>query len=80
MKKRLRIGQLVWIEFLDHCANHDRPMMCRAYGKISSISKLHITITVWEVIGENKADTSLNAERFTIVRSAIRQVQHLQEV
>jgi hypothetical protein len=80
MSIRLRKGQIVSIEFLDHCAGGSKPIVCRVYGKITSISKKHVEVITWETIGEDKATTLLNDERFIIVRSAIKQIFHLQEI
>lgn len=79
MKKRLRKGQMVSIEFLDHCIGTTSPILCKAFGVINQITKKHIELSSWIVLNEDKETTKANTEQFIIVRSAIQKINHLIE-
>ena len=72
----LRRGQVVAVQFYDHMQGGKRPVLCTAYGKVSGIAASCVVIDSWVVKG-GKAMSSVNNERFCIVRSAIRSVTEL---
>ena len=77
---RLRKGQLVAVRFLDHLECSDQPYDFTVYGRLLSIAPDSLTVGCWTYTDgkENRNLTDTNLKCFTIVRSAIKSVMHLE--
>ena len=75
---RLRKGQIVAVEFLDHCEGADAPIPFAVYGYLVSASRKSLTIDSWRYLDPVKPYDD-NVKRFTIVRSAITRIAVLTE-
>jgi len=72
----LRRGQLVEVEFLDHCENASTPLRFVVYGRLSSITKEAIAVDSW-CYANKRTRYDCNVRRTTIVRSAIKRIRRL---
>jgi hypothetical protein len=76
---RLRKGQIVCVEFLDHCTGATEPLPFAVYGRLAHIDDKSLSVDVWCHRHKRHAYDD-NVERFTIIRSAITKIVQLQEV
>ena len=76
---RIRTGQIVRVQFLDHVQDGHKPMEFAVYGQIGHIDKQSIRIDCWCHAEKDHAH-DLNVTSFTLLRSTILKITHLQEV
>lgn len=77
---RLRRGQVVKIEFLDHVQAGDNPHRYVVYGELTKISPTALVITTWAYADKSLKPDDDNEQRYTIVRAAIVKVTQLKEI
>ena len=71
----LRKGQLVAVNFMDHCAGN-RALTFVVWGRLASVGRKALVVEVWGY--PNKSDKpDANCERYTILRSAVLSVVRL---
>lgn len=74
----MKPGQVVRIEFLDHCMNEGLegtdPVLCEVFGRIFKVSKDHVVVVSWGVMDPTRAS---GCEVFTVLRSTILKVKVL---
>ena len=75
-----RRGQIVAVEFLDHCQDGDgKPLCFVVFGRLVAVDRQSLTVACWtysDLHRERMGDA--NVTSFTIVRSAIQNVTRLQ--
>ena len=68
--KRVKKGDVVRIEFLDHIENDDEPLTLEVFGRVRLITDNAITVAGWQPVCPD--DACSNSETiWTIVRGAI---------
>ena len=65
----MKLGDIIQVEFLDHCSNDTEPMLFLAWGRLSKIDKKYIVIQTWAKT--DIKETNPNNECFCIIRSCI---------
>lgn len=75
---RIRKGQIVAVDFLDHVEGADHPLAFTVYGRVGCVTPQSITVDSWCYADKTQASDQ-NVGRFTIVRSAIRGIRRLTE-
>ncbi len=81
---RLRRGQVVAIEFLDHCEGGSTPIEFVVFGRLAAVKPQSLTVAAWTYADKAKERAFPHSEthdfkdanlvHFTIVRSAIKKV------
>ena len=69
--RKLRKDQVVAVEILDHCENHDVPMPCTVWGKVVKVADNYFTVRCWEV---REPSHDNNCTDYTIVKSCVTSV------
>ena len=69
-RKPMRVGQIVMVEFLDHCEGGDEAILFRVYGEVATVSRTNIGIDAW-AYADSEQEHDDNETRFNIVRRAI---------
>ena len=65
----MKLGQVVQIEFLDHCKGATEPMRFYVWGRVGRIDRVSVTILTWACPDSLESDH--NTEEFCLVRSCI---------
>lgn len=74
---KVRVGDIVAVHFLDHCADGDEAMAFIVYGRVSKNTRTVYIIDSWayeDVTAEVDLD---NINQFTIVKRAVTSVDIL---
>ena len=74
---RLRKGQIVEVEFLDHVEGGSVPLAFVLYGRVAAITREAVVIDSW-CYASSTERYDPNVNRHTIVRSAIKRVSQLE--
>jgi hypothetical protein len=76
---KVSVGNLVEIRFWDHHENLDEPVEYFVYGRVAKVTRLAITVHTWATIDGKPVDEDNrhNIHMFTIVRSAITEINFL---
>ena len=80
-KKPIKVGDVIYAVFWDHCENFTDAMQFEAYGKVTKITKKAYIIHTWmyhnpvQRATDNNASTNENC--FAIVRSTIDSIKVL---
>jgi hypothetical protein len=75
--KKVKDGQVVRIQFLDHVEGDDEPCEFEVFGRVVKQDTESTTVVSWAFVGErNRADDS-NVTSFCIVNKAIKQIDTL---
>ena len=76
LPNNLKKGDLVQIEFLDHCEDGDDAMRFYVWGRISRITRHAITVTCWDFVNPDDAFTSAEGtvKSFSIVKKAMKRL------
>lgn len=74
---RLKKGDLVEIEFLDHVEDGAEPLRFRVYGRVAVNGRRHFEVLSWAYADRDEGGGDPNEKRFTIVKSAINHVRKL---
>lgn len=72
-RPRLRRGQIVAVEFDDHCQGGADPIRFVVYGELAEVTRSHLKIDSW-AYADRRAAHDPNESRFTLVRAAVRRV------
>ena len=74
---RVRKGDEIAIDFLDHGESSQGPLEFTVYGRVVSQDKNHIVVASWVYLDTDKRfrDDDYNVTQFTIVRSTIRAIR-----
>ena len=76
---KLRVGQLVAVEFMDHVEDGSEPMACTVYGRVAKVHKDFVTVDCWCYTNiETEYDS--NVKRYTILRSTVVTMKELKEI
>jgi hypothetical protein len=75
---RLRKGQIVKVEFLDHAVGGNHAIRFVVYGEIAAITPTSISIDSW-AYADKAARHDGNETRYTIVRNAITSITQLEK-
>jgi len=75
---RLRKGQIVCIEFVDHVRDASIPLPFAVYGRLSQITPKALSVDCWCHQNPTLPHDD-NVERYTIVRAAITKITRLVE-
>lgn len=83
MKRKLKVGMVVAIHFLDHMHNSDgdKPQEAIMYGRVAVITDIALTVDAW-ALEDPQADRGKSGdvtESFTIVRATISKIKQLEE-
>jgi hypothetical protein len=78
---KLKIGDVVAVQFLDHCENahtddNDDALPFWVFGKIGAKRKRSITVDVWCYV-DRTLERDSNVQSYTIVKAAIMDVKIL---
>lgn len=73
---RLRKGQLVAVEFIDHVQHSNEPLTFVVYGRLLQVDRRSLVVGCW-CYAEPRKKFDHNVDRYTIVRSAITKITHL---
>ena len=71
----MKPGDIVRVEFYDHCEDGDEPIKITAYGVLESQAQTHIVINSWVGCDDNPH----NNKRFCIITSCISRMTKLHE-
>jgi len=71
-------GQVLAVEFDDHCEDDDEPMRFIVYGRVACVSRRHLVLDSWAHVDPERERDDGNVKRWTIVRSAIVRVDWLE--
>ncbi len=74
---KLRKGQIVAVDFLDH-AEGSRPIRFIAYGRLAFVNRTALVLESWAYADRSKPCDS-NVVRHTIVRAAIKNIDILRK-
>lgn len=77
---RVRKGDEIAIDFLDHGESSHGPLEFTVYGRVISQDKNHIVVGSWVYMdpGKRIKPDDYNVTQFTIVRSTIRAIRFVQ--
>lgn len=80
-RPKIKVGDLVDIEFLDHAEDADDSMVFKLAGEIMEITKTSYIVATWryasEVSRAKDDNTKENENRFAIVKKAILNIRKL---
>ena len=76
LPNNLKPGDLVQIEFLDHCEDGDDAMRFYVWGRISRITRHAVTVTCWDFVNPEDAHTAAagTIKSFSIVKTAMQKL------
>lgn len=74
---RLRRGNVVAIDFLDHVQDGKDPLEFRVFGRVIAVDRRSITVAAWEYADQKAPDH--NCTTYTIVRSTITHLATLEQ-
>jgi len=76
---KLAVGQLVRIEFLDHCEDGTQPIVITVTGEVMRLTpRSHVVIRCW-ALDKNMYDP-INDKVFTILLSTVTHIDRLKVV
>lgn len=73
---KTRPGDIVAVRFLDHVQDGDEPIEFIVFGRVHAVKRTHLVIASW-VYADPTIPTDANELVWTIVKSAVTQIQHL---
>ena len=76
---RLRRGQVVEVEFLDHCEGGGVPIAFTVWGRLLTVDPVSITVAGWTYADKTAAQspTDPNIKCWTVLRSTIKTIRQL---
>lgn len=74
-KKKGLIGKEVKLVFLDHVKDSDRLILCEIWGRVVGETEEQINIAVWDLPECDAESRYHNQERYTIIKSAIKEIK-----
>lgn len=76
----MKRGDIVALEFDDHCSGADELVRFVAYGKVAKVTRASVTIDCWHYADESETDRGENVDRYTIARKTIKSAKVLREL
>jgi hypothetical protein len=77
---KLKIGQLVCVELLDHARGSSEPYAFSVYGRLARLDDEVVCVDSWGFTDKSRPHDPDNVDRYAIVRSAVKRIIPLQEL
>jgi hypothetical protein len=75
--QKIKVGDIVEVEFLDHVEDGDEPFLFIVWGKVAVNKRKHYEILCWAHAEKSVEAWPHNEKRFTIVKGAITRISKL---
>lgn len=74
---KVKAGDIVECEFLDHVEDGGDPIRFRVWGRVAVVKREHYEILSWTYADEKSEAGDHNEKRWTIVRAAVVRITKL---
>jgi hypothetical protein len=68
-----KAGDVVAVEFMDHCENSEKPLRCVVYGRLVAVQKHAYVIDSWEPMDVER-EPGNNTTTYTLVKETVKRM------